>query len=194
MTKAKDALDTLGTILTEDEGRDAVHVAVVSVEAGTKLAVGTHATIRDGKAYSAAPGEGVGIVDAFLPDAVPKGARFWLMLYPRTITGLRHLWSHPAFPAEVAQPAPDKATSEAWLRDFINRSDCPGYDTVMAAAQGLFSGGGDYYESGGSLDGHYMHFNGRDAHGEIPPEFWDHAEIVLGKKLPTRPAYFSCGC
>lgn len=33
-----------------------------------------------------------------------------------------------------------------------------------------------------------------DAYGEIPPEFWDHAENVLGRRLRKRPTYFDCSC
>lgn len=40
----------------------------------------------------------------------------------------------------------------------------------------------------------YLHFNGRDAHGEIPDEFWTHLEIATGKKPPHKPKYFSCSC
>jgi hypothetical protein len=47
-----------------------------------------------------------------------------------------------------------------------------------------------------SLEEGYLNFVGRDAHGEIPPEFWDHVEVVTEKKIPTnkRASYFSCGC
>jgi hypothetical protein len=45
-------------------------------------------------------------------------------------------------------------------------------------------------------DGEYLFFAGRDAHGEIPPEFWDHVEVVTGKKIgpEDRAQYFSCSC
>lgn len=87
---------------------------------------------------------------------------------------------HPAF-----EPVVD---SEKWLREFLAANDCPGYDTVM-----------DVIRAGRSLDGHsidedYFHFDGIDAHSEIPAEFWTHVEAVTGVKQTKKPSYFSCGC
>ncbi len=44
--------------------------------------------------------EYLGVVDPFLTEPVARGDRFWVFLKPLTITGLRHSWSHPAFPDE----------------------------------------------------------------------------------------------
>lgn len=95
-------------------------------------------------------------------------------------------------------------TAARWLMDFCDNSDCPGYEDVVSAAIGVNIREGDddygmsgYYEAGlrdwGSL---YLHFGGRDAHGEIPPEFWNHVETVTGKEIPDeqRAASFSCSC
>jgi len=97
-----DALETLGMIHFKPEARDAIHLAVEPVEAGENLGVGFDVGIgADGKAYRAVPGiKPLGIVDPFLPQPVGKGERFWLVVYPRMITSLRHVWEHPAFAPE----------------------------------------------------------------------------------------------
>ena len=50
-------------------------------------------------------------MDPFLSDPVQPGQRYWLCLYPQTVTTLRHVWTHPAF-ADEQIPAP-KRRSEA---------------------------------------------------------------------------------
>jgi len=197
---ARDAVATMGAILPDDVGgRDAVHVAVVAAEAQTKLVPGQDVGYLQGLATTADP---IGIVDPFLKSAVQPGQRFWLYLYPRTITGLNHYWTHPAFPdarpSEAYAPPAAKLASEQWLRDFCESADCPGYDKVMRLiSEGDYIDGDEpgypaYYC--GKYDNEYLHFGGSEAHGEIPPEFWTHAENVLGKKLTKRPTYFSCSC
>lgn len=186
---ATDALDTLGTAPLDDhQKRDAIHLAVEPVIAGERLNPGERITVTDGIASSADGDDVLGIVDPFLTKPVRKGQRFWFVMLPRTIKSLRHVWAHPAFPDEVGTNAPPPASKEAserWLREFINSADCPSYEEVM----GAIAGG-----NRSSYSDEYLHFDGSDAHGEIPPEFWDHAEVVLGRKLTQRPTYFSCSC
>lgn len=98
-----DALATLGTIIDETAARDAIHLGVLPVIAGENLLPGEHLFLFVGKAYKdvgAANVQLVGIVDPFLNEPVARGERFWLIVYPRTITSLRHVWEHPHFPSE----------------------------------------------------------------------------------------------
>lgn len=190
----KDAVATMGDVLPDDvSGRDAVHVAVVSARATERLAPGQDVGMT-GTGEDAGPSKkAIGIVDPFLRRAVMQGERFWLYLYPRTITSLRHHWTHPAFDdaaPEASYSTPtSKLASEKWLKDFTASADCPGYHAVMAAAERIADG--DVV----GWDGDYMHFDGSDAHGEIPPEFWDHVEVVIGRPINGKKArYFSCAC
>ncbi len=187
----------LGKLIEGDAGRDAIHIAVAPVIAGVKLMPGDHIGFSDGgtETVAANVSKRIGIVDPFLPKAVQPGERFFMFLYPNTITALRHVWTHPAFAAEDARVG-NKEASEAWLRAFVERSNCPEYETVIAAAVGAAlpsNGDDDDYNSASIRDG-YLHFSGRDASGEIPPEFWDHVAVVTGKKITKRPEYFSCSC
>ena len=100
---ATDALLTLGHILDHTEtGRDAIHLAVVSVEAAHMLLSNQRIGLgANGKATANLPPEKkTGVVDPFLEEPVQKGERFWMVLKPRTIYSLRHVWSHPDFPDE----------------------------------------------------------------------------------------------
>lgn len=105
----------LGRLVEGNLGRDAVHVAIVPVEAGQELWPGGHTGIgEDGLAYNALMRnvKAVGIVDPFLATSVDKGQRFYLCLFPGTITSLRHVWSHPAFDAAARKRMEDMLTRE----------------------------------------------------------------------------------
>lgn len=73
----------VGTILESDPGRDAVHVALLPMLATREMKPGEH--LKNG------------IVDPFLREPVQPGQRYFLFLYPGTVTSLRHVWTHPAF-------------------------------------------------------------------------------------------------
>lgn len=192
-TPHTDALDTLGYVIDETAKRDAIHVAVEPAYAAQMLRPGQHVGFVDGKASTKAE-KLVGIVDPFINGMIEKGQRFWLLLYPRTITSLRHVWSHPDFEDVQHDDAMScmeetlikKVQSEKWLRDFIDDSGCPSYEYVIAAALD--------FDTNDWSDG--LHFDGQDAHGSIPPEFWDHVEVVTGRPIPDkhRKEYFSCSC
>lgn len=187
-----DAVATMGSILPKEaRGRDAVHVAVLSAVADEVMYPGEHVgingTIKEGEyvAYSQVE-PSIGIVDPFINGVVQKGERFWLFLYPRTITGLSHQWSHPAFDGaggSYSSPA-SKLASERWLRDFCNSSNLPGYHAVMNAVEN------------NRYRGESLSIYGNDASGDIPREFWDHVENVLGEKIPEdeKAEHFSCSC
>jgi len=96
----------LGKLITEPHpARDAVHIAVEPVIAAGPLGVNARLKIvgTDDKTglllVDVADGpEAAGIVDPFLPYPPVRGERFFLCLFPNTVTSLKHFWSHPAFP------------------------------------------------------------------------------------------------
>lgn len=177
----------VGVTLAGRKERDAIHIAVAPVIATHTLHPGEHIGFiytGDTENVGNLSSVRVGIVDPFLTKPVERGERFWMFLYPNTITSLKHVWTHPAFGPEAttAPVTPEqKADSEEWLRNFVAVSNCPDYETVLAAATG-------------HRGGQYLHFDDIDAHGQIPPEFWDHIEILLGEKVVNRATYFSCSC
>lgn len=88
----------IGELCHENPLRDAMHFAVAPVEASVRLRPGCHVGLtEDGEAEISSTKDCIGIVDPFLKEWVEVGQRFWLFLYPNTITGLRHVWSHSAF-------------------------------------------------------------------------------------------------
>lgn len=188
-TVATDALATIGNLIDETAGRDAIHLAVEPVTAGAVLHPGQDIGLRDGKAFPARPY--VGIVDPFLSKAVQEGERFWLVVYPRQITSLRHVWEHPSFPATTETPVPDidhKAYSVQWMQRWAKKH--------MSA---------DYYGDEGSLSDEQSFANaidaGRnlsvggfeDARDHIDDEWWNHWEVITGE-TGKRGEYFRCAC
>lgn len=93
----------LGKLIEGAAFRDCVHVAVLPVEALENLEPGTHVIVlteptAPGSYLARAGADGeecLGIVDPFLRGPVPKGARFYVFVYPGTITDMRHAWQHP---------------------------------------------------------------------------------------------------
>lgn len=177
----------LGTLLEGHERRDAVHIAVAPCVASAGLVPGDHVEIgwAEGspeKARVCKPGAGQGIVDPYLRSGLNPGDRFYLFLYPNTITSLRHDWTHPAFASVPASPA-DTYESRAWLEKFASEAGLSYQEIIDAANDYLKSG--EYLSEGGRWEGFYT-----------PDEFWAHFEAVTGKRVSEddRGSFFSCSC
>lgn len=97
----------LGQLITEDERRrDAIHIAVAPVTAAVALTPGQHVGLVGHDTEQVGPTDNcIGIVDPFLQQDVESGQRFWLFLYPNSVTSLRHYWTHPAFMSKLPSPA-----------------------------------------------------------------------------------------
>lgn len=85
-----------------DLRRDAIHIAIAPVTAAVPLFPGQHIGFcRSDREFVAPCNENIGIVDPFLRDPIQEGQRFWMFLYPGTITSLRHVWTHPTFKINI---------------------------------------------------------------------------------------------
>jgi hypothetical protein len=183
----------IGTTPTGTEGRDAVHVAIVPAKASTTLMAGTPVGLN-AKGEAEANPTAIGVVDPFrLNRRVAQGEWFWLCLYPNTITGMRHVWQHPAFPVdEKATPAPEPVASDLsrsieWVRDYV-RTWChywgdEGYDEFLRYVREdrmLFYYGSDCH----SLE---------DVHDA--ENLFYHLSVIVGVRIDA--SYFetySCSC
>jgi hypothetical protein len=175
----------LGQLITVPRQRDAIHIAVAPMISGATLRPGQHVGIGEsGHAVPLAENL-IGVVDPYLMKPVKVGEKFWLFLYPNTITSLRHEWAHPSFSADGIAV---QTESERWLRDFATQVDAD-YGEMMYIAgthcEGSSREWADYLIQGGKWE------------GEVTPgEFWDHYKNVTGKSPAEgqRPGIFSCSC
>lgn len=87
----------IGKIIESEQHRDAIHVALAPMVAGQDLFPGQHVALSEDSSEAVCDGQKLGIVDPYLSKKVNKGEKFWLFLYPNTVTSLRHEWEHPAF-------------------------------------------------------------------------------------------------
>ena len=178
-----DALETLGHIITENEKRDAIHLAVEPVIAKQTLHPG-----QDIGADGSTTTPYVGIVDPFLKNKVMEGERFWLVIYPRQIKSLRHVWTHPAFSEEVLNEkeinADDNKKKESikWMEDYVRKlnknsdndwSYSTDYDEMLQAGHEYLDHG-EYLIKGGLFDGVDFDYN-----------YWTHFSIITGREVDS---------
>ena len=159
--------------------KDAVHVAIVSIEAAQELKPGTHVELKHGKAFKKDPHEDdfspIGIVDPFLSAPVQAGHHFYLCLYPDTVTGMRHEWGHPAF---------DDMNSVKAQLEAIGKQYSTSYDQIIEACEAFVAGEnycfwGDY--------GPDMMYSHRE---EIAKLYYQ----LTGETFDPDQASFRCAC
>lgn len=182
-TVTTDALETLGSIIDESAGRDAIHLAVEPTIARQRLYPGQHVGVDGTQANP------VGIVDPFLVHPVMPGERFWLVVFPRQIKSLRHVWTHPAFPdAPSAAPLLVEdlrvATAIAVMEQEADQLGIT-YGEILEGAK-RFQRNGNYMIDGGRWEGEGL----KDTEA-----FWDAYEVVTGERVEdNRHSFFSCSC
>jgi len=181
-----DADVNLGGKPSKCANRDAVHIAVAPMVAGESLKPGDHVSVRDGKCF--ATGNLIGIVDPYRRTPVAKGEPFWLCLYPKTVTSLRHHWTCPALPASTREEIDaELRDSERWLREYAKRMN-PYDKTEDDAFERLIEG----------LKDGALHAYGHDLCGihdlDDASELKYHAERYLGIRINFDNFTFSCSC
>lgn len=177
----------LGKIITTEQHRDAIHIAIAPVTSDESMQPGQHVALVPGCSDRVqSNGTAVGIVDPYLQRLIEPGEKFWLCLYPQTVTSLRHEWTHPAFPKVAA--AAEQSESERWLRDYaIQHLDYTDRSRAYEKLLEMLRAGQIIYE------GTDMHSRG-DLDDES--ELKRHAEVVLGIVINfDDPGFiFSCTC
>lgn len=211
-------MDTLhiGSIITTPQLQDAIHIAVAPVVAYRTLRPGEHIGLTEGGEADLFE-KPIGIVDPFLTQPVKKGDKFWLFLYPGSITSLKHFWTHPAFDTKPESPmapvvtpnfpvvlpnqppAPPKLTlpvlpepSEADLAvaDARREVELIADDCGCDAEELLYAA--DRYVQFGEYFSQGERFEGT----YLEEGFWDHYETIRKVKVPESKKYsfFSCSC
>lgn len=103
-------LPAIGSLIPEGETafRDAIHIAIAPVTAAETLNPGEPVSFVLGEAVYDPSAKAIGVVDPFLEKQILPGQRFYIFIYPNTVTSLRHAWTHPAF---STTPLSQKETS-----------------------------------------------------------------------------------
>jgi hypothetical protein len=170
----------LGQLITDENAkRDAIHIAVAPVIAGANLKPGHPVALNlEGKAVPTFYEATIGIVDPFLTENVGRGERFWLYLYPNTVTSLRHEWTHPAFPnnAKTITTAQHNL-SGVWLQQYASRLGVSLTEIIHATKSGSGFVGNDIEDP-----------------SDVPDEFWEHYRIYTGEDIAPskRWEFFRC--
>ena len=204
-----DVADKLGTFLNGTEQRDAVHIAIAPVVADTELKPGQHIGFVEKNNFElvgplSPPSQypTIGIVDPLLSGVIHKGQRFWMWMYPNTVTSLRHDWEHPSFPKQSIKPMKPsqeeialatqqliKDGSIEWMQDWANEHMSLNY----------YDDGNEHLSKEESykkaIEAGHTNCVGpyEEAKEYIDNEWWDHWENITGCK-GDRGQYIRCGC
>jgi hypothetical protein len=172
--------------------RDAVHVAIIPLIAGERLYPGQLFRLAYSQPTIALRGSSnsVGVVDPFLRAddvAIEKGVQFWGLLFPGTVTGMRHHWQHPAFDT----PSEPMNSSELWLRQFADKWNIDFAELIRA---GVGEEEPDWrYVTAKGIDLH----SSRDLDTHDEELFWQHLASYTGKtftKQHQEALKWSCSC
>lgn len=181
----------IGKLIKEEQFKDAIHTPVAPVEAGEGLKPGDHIGLLEGKASKLV--KPIGIVDPFLRVAIKKGDKFWLFMYPNTITSLRHDWSHPEFDKMEEEEKAKKEENKheeaiAFITEFAGEMGYT-YERFMDMAHGWIKYG-DYTQDNSES------YKGSEGNPNKWDIFWMYYEEITGTKVDDddKTVFFTCSC
>lgn len=179
----------IGELAGPDAQRDAIHVAVVPLEAAWALKPGQRVVLEDGKAAPAGKGDSIGVVDPFLPKPVRAGDRVYVFLNPGSVVSLRHVYLHPELDAQQIR----METIERLNPDCI-----PEMRACATALNMTFESFVDTLKEAARDPDFYLHMGNNESYSDYDwAKIWRGFEILTGEKAPatTYPhAPFSCSC
>ena len=200
----------LGQKITTDQERDAIHIAVIPLVAAGEFLPGQPFRLAYTDNTKAVPvttadsTDCIGIIDPFLDENeyIGEGDRVWGVLFPNTVTGMRHHWEHPAFSEtesvietvnndEEEEEESNQLTRQEhwdWIRDFADRWRFD-LDELVSNAKSFNAW-------------RYATARGRDLHsaGELEEDhdlFWYHLEGYTGQQFSPEhrgSMGWSCSC
>lgn len=181
----KDNAPKLGQVISNEAFRDAIHIAVASVKVGApKLYPGDHVGLLSDGSVSTSAKPHIGIIDPYLTNPIYADEQVWLLMYPNTITGLRHEWTHPAFESLAkpdVEPLGEKEHAEAVLRQVASRCGVS-YERFIAAIEA-----DDYINMGDNEE-----YNNVLSEYDTE-ELCKYASLITGTKVDS-VYVFSCSC
>ncbi len=187
-------------------GRDAIHIAVIPVIAAEKLYPSQKISCND-LLYAVSDNSDryMGIVDPFLTSPLFKEDKFYMMLKQDSITGLKHVWSHPIIDSickdrleneeDVMDDTSRISDSMIWMRNFAKKLNMT-YSSLMLLADNMFEGENYKIDSNGNITD-YGGEDARDLWYSESIQFWIHYAII--RNLPPIKETddlggFSCAC
>lgn len=201
MTEPKQSHPKLGALCGPKDQRDAIHIAIVPVTAGEPIWAGALLKFAPGSQEVVMPCNtrkfAVGIADPFIEGGIEKGRRFYMCMFPYTITSLRHEWTHPAFTEPTVETAGARGErvrqvtaalmgDEKWLREFAERVEVT-YEELIKSAH-------EYLDRG---EYHVLPYTTPDISEERTRKFWENFQAVTGRVVEEKhkeQMFFSCSC
>ena len=174
--------------------RDAIHVAVVSLKAACSMYAGDPVIWHEkGKSVKVLDSDiaPIGIVSAFMKGGSHEGDLVWIMLYPNTVTGMTHHWSHPDFQDEYLNFGMSLEEANSIIENMADSLDVYSYEDETKA-QRLIEIASRYCKH---QNGCWPDEYDRSIDSEDWENFWRAYSVLTGNPRPTENRVpFMCGC